>query len=37
MVALISLAVAYGAWRMARAAYDTVRRLPRRNEDMVFF
>jgi hypothetical protein len=37
MIALLSLAVVYGAWRVARATLDTVRRVPRSNDDLVFF
>lgn len=37
MVTLLSLAVLYGAWRAGRAALETLHRLPRNNEDMVFF
>ena len=34
---LLSLAALYAAWRVARAALDAVRRLPRSNDDLVFF
>ncbi|MCE3271305.1 MAG: hypothetical protein K0S57_1702 [Ramlibacter sp.] len=37
MIALLSLAALYGAWRLASAALDAVRRLPRSNDDLVFF
>jgi hypothetical protein len=37
MLALLTLALLYGAWRGTRAAIETLRRLPRSNEDMVFF
>lgn len=37
MVTLLSLAVLVGAWRAGRAALEALRRLPRTNEDMVFF
>lgn len=37
MIALVSVAALYGAWRLASAALDAVRRLPRRNDDLVFF
>lgn len=37
MVALLSLTALYAGARLARAAYELVRRLPRSNEDLVFF
>lgn len=37
MVALLSLAAVYGGWRLTRAALDALRRLPRSNDDMVFY
>jgi len=37
MIALFSLAALYAGWRIARAAYDAVRHLPRHNDDLVFF
>lgn len=37
MIAILSLAVLYGAWRVAGAALDALRRLPRSNDDLVFF
>jgi hypothetical protein len=37
MLTLLSLAALYGGWRIARCAFDAVRRLPRCNDDMVFF
>ena len=37
MIALLSLAALYGGWRIGRAAYEAVRRLPRDNDDLVFF
>jgi hypothetical protein len=37
MSALLFLLLAYGGWRAVRAALDTLRGLPRSNEDMVFF
>jgi hypothetical protein len=37
MIPLLSLAALYGAWRAGRALWDTLRRLPRCNEDFVFF
>ena len=37
MLALLTLAALYGGWRVTRAALDALRRLPRSNEDLVFF
>ena len=37
MLIVASLAAAYGAWRLTRAALASLRSLPQRNEDMVFF
>ena len=37
MTALLLLLVAYGGWRTVLCAVDTLRGLPRSNEDMVFF
>jgi len=37
MLALFSIAALYGGWRVARAAYEALRRLPRSNDDLVFF
>ena len=37
MFALLSIAALYGAWRLGRAAYDSLRGLPRSNDDLVFF
>ena len=37
MLTLIALAAAYGGWRAWRAARESLRDLPRRNEDMVLF
>jgi hypothetical protein len=37
MLALITLAALYGAWRATRAALAALRGLPRSNDDMVFF
>ena len=34
---LILAGVAYGGWRVFRAARESLRQLPRRNEDMVYF
>jgi hypothetical protein len=37
MLTVLTLAAAYGAWRLTRAAFASLRQLPRRNEDMVLF
>jgi hypothetical protein len=37
MFTLLTLLAAYGGWRAVRAALETLRRLPRSNDDMVFF
>ena len=37
MLALLTVAALYGGWRAWRAASETLRRLPRSNDDMVFF
>jgi hypothetical protein len=37
MLTILTLAAAYGAWRLVRAAFASLRQLPRRNEDMVLF
>lgn len=37
MIPLLSLAALYGAWRVGWAAWQAVRRLPRSNDDLVFF
>lgn len=37
MLALLSLLALAGGWHAARRALDTLRRLPRSNDDFVFF
>ena len=37
MIALLSLLALYAGWRLGRAAYDSLRGLPRSNDDLVFF
>lgn len=37
MLALLSFAALYGAWRIGRAAFEVLRRIPRSNEDLIFF
>lgn len=34
---ILALAIALGIWRGGRAAFESLRSLPRRNEDMVFW
>jgi hypothetical protein len=37
MLSLLILVALYGGWRAARAAMEALRRLPRSNDDLVFF
>ena len=37
MFVLATLALAYGGYRAVRAALDSLRALPRSNEDMIFY
>lgn len=37
MLTLLALAALYGGWRAARAVLETLRRLPRSNDDLIFF
>jgi hypothetical protein len=37
MLALLSFLALYGGWRAANALLDLLRRLPRSNDDMVFY
>jgi len=37
MLILLALAGAYGAWRALRAAWTSLRDLPRSNDDLVFW
>lgn len=37
MFTVLTLAACYGGWRLARAALESLRRLPRSNDDMIFF
>ena len=37
MFTLLILAAAYGGWRVVRAALESLRALPRSNDDMIFF
>jgi len=37
LIVLLIAGVAYAGWRVSRAASRSLRSLPRRNEDMVFF
>jgi hypothetical protein len=37
MLALLTLLAAYGGWRATRAIVEQLRRLPRSNNDFIFF
>ena len=37
MLTVLTLAACYGGWRLARAALESLRWLPRSNDDMIFF
>ncbi len=37
MLSIAILAAAFAGWRITRAAIASLRALPRRNEDMVFY
>jgi hypothetical protein len=37
MFTLLIIAAAYGGWRVVRAALESLRALPRSNDDMIFF
>lgn len=37
MFSLLILLALYGGWRATRAALESLRGLPRRNEDMIFY
>jgi hypothetical protein len=37
MIAILTVAGGYVAWRLARAAVRSLQGLPRTNEDMIFF
>ena len=37
MFILLLIAAAYGGWRAVRAALESLRGLPRTNEDMIFY
>lgn len=37
MIALLVLAAVYGGYRAVRAALESLRALPQRNEDMIFY
>jgi hypothetical protein len=37
MVTLLVLAAVYGAYRVTRAALESLRSLPQCNEDMIFY
>ena len=37
MLALLSFLALYGGWRATTALIDLLRRLPRSNDDLIFF
>ncbi len=37
MLTVLSLAALYAGWRVTRAAFESLRSLPRTNADMIFF
>jgi hypothetical protein len=37
MFTLLILVVVFGGWRATRAAVESLRDIPRSNEDMIFF
>jgi hypothetical protein len=37
MITLLVLAILYGGYRVVRAALESLRALPQRNEDMIFY
>jgi hypothetical protein len=37
MFTLLLIATAYGGWRVVRTAIESLRGLPRTNEDMIFY
>ncbi|MDB5873158.1 MAG: hypothetical protein JWQ07_2600 [Ramlibacter sp.] len=37
MFTVLIIAAAYGGWRAVRAAVESLRELPRSNEDMIFY
>ena len=37
MFTILLIAVTYGGWRVVRAAIESLRGLPRTNEDMIFY
>jgi hypothetical protein len=37
MLTILILAALYGGWRVARAVLESLRALPRSNEDMIFY
>lgn len=37
MFTILILAAVYGGWRAVQAALESLRGLPRRNEDMIFY
>jgi hypothetical protein len=37
MFTVLLIAAAYGGWRLVRAALESLRELPRTNDDMIFY
>lgn len=37
MLTILLIAAAYGGWRAIRAAIESLKELPRSNEDMIFY
>jgi len=37
MLSLLSIAAVYGLWRLLRGARESLRALPRHNDDVIFF
>jgi len=37
MFTVLLIAAVYGGWRVVRAAVESLRALPRSNEDMIFY
>ena len=37
MFTILILGALYGAWRLGTAAIESLRSLPQRNEDMIFY
>lgn len=37
MFTILLIAAAYGGWRLVHAALESLRELPRTNDDMIFY